>query len=342
MSKINIQKVADMAGVSKSTVSRVIHGDSRISEKTKIKVQEVISELNYRPNAIARSLAKGTSKNIGLIMPSDENFFENPFFLSSLKAITKHANLNNYDVLLVYNQKNELEPIEKLIQEYKVDGFIVLRAVENDKTIKFLRNKKIPFVLIGRSVEYNDVYLVDTDNIKATFDITEELILRDKKNIAFISGNQNSVVTLDRFAGYKKALEKYEIELDKNIIDRNEFKQIGGYKSIEKIMKLSPDIDGIVVTDAMMFLGVVEYILKNKKIFKNEIAIGTFISSKKFKDSDNFLLKSDNKLKIVYVDVMDENLGQSSCKKLVSLLQKEKNIKFIDLINYKIKKTYRK
>lgn len=98
MSKINIQKVADMAGVSKSTVSRVIHGDSRISEKTKIKVQEVISELNYRPNAIARSLAKGTSKNIGLIMPSDENFFENPFFLSSLKAITKHANLNNYDV----------------------------------------------------------------------------------------------------------------------------------------------------------------------------------------------------------------------------------------------------
>lgn len=217
-----------------------------------------------------------------------------------------------------------------------------MRAVENDKTIKFLRNKKIPFVLIGRSIEYNDVYLVDTDNIKATFDITEELILRGKKNIAFISGNQNSVVTLDRFAGYKKALEKYEIELDKNIIDGNEFKQIGGYKSIEKIMKLSPDIDGIVVTDAMMFLGVVEYILKNKKIFKNEIAIGTFISSKKFKDSDNFLLKSDNKLKIVYVDVMDENLGQSSCKKLVSLLQKEKNIKFIDLINYKIKKTYRK
>ena len=242
--KVTIKMVADEAGVSKSTVSRVISDYPDISDDTKKKVREVMKKLNYHPSAIARSLANRISKNVGLVLPSDEDFFLNPFFQESLRAIAITASSRGYDTMLVYNDKDETTAINRLVSANKVDGMILMRAIVNDKSIQYLKENKVPFVLIGNSLENKDIYSVDTDNFKACQELTRILVENGCKKIGFIGGDKNSVVTLDRLKGYMSVVKEKNLYKDKTMIQENEFTKLNGYRSIEKILSDNEDIDG--------------------------------------------------------------------------------------------------
>ena len=101
--KVTMQTVADEAGVSKATVSRAIGNYPDISDSTKKKIFEVMERLDYHPSAIARSLANRISKNVGLVLPADDDFFMNPFFQESLRGVAKTAGKRGYDTLIAYN-----------------------------------------------------------------------------------------------------------------------------------------------------------------------------------------------------------------------------------------------
>ena len=323
--KVTIKMVADEAGVSKSTVSRVISDYQDISDDTKKKVREVMKKLNYHPSAIARSLANRISKNVGLVLPSDEDFFLNPFFQESLRAIAITASSRGYDTMLVYNDKDETTAINRLVSANKVDGMILMRAIVNDKSIQYLKDNKVPFVLIGNSLENKDIYSVDTDNFKACQELTRILVENGCKKIGFIGGDKNSVVTLDRLKGYMSVVKEKNLYKDKTMIQENEFTKLNGYRSIEKILSDNEDIDGMIVTDALIFRGVVDYLTEVN--YGKDIILGTFGAEHQ--------LGYDDRFKVFNVDVQCMKMGQASCNKLIDILDGQK-VNKMDIIDYKI------
>lgn len=326
---VTIQTVADKAGVSKSTVSRAISNYPDISESTKKKIFDVMKELNYHPSAIARSLANRISKNVGLVLPSDDDFFLNPFFQESLRSIAKTASLRGYDTLIAYNGNNETRSVERLVKANKVDGVIMMRSIVNDPTIEYLRESNFPFILIGKSIDFDDVLSVDTDNMKASKELTQKLIDKGCKKIGFIGGDKNSVVTRDRYEGFIKAIEENKLELNDSLVQENEFNQMNGYSSIEKILNVNPDLDGIIITDALIFSGAMEFLDEKYSGSENasnkKISIGTF-GVGPYRNIEN--------VEITNIDVNSMELGRVSCEKLIDVLE-GKDVNQMDIIDYK-------
>lgn len=337
---ITIQMVADKAGVSKSTVSRVISNSPDISNKTKKKVFAIMDELNYYPSAIARSLANRMSMNIGLVLPADEDFFINPFFQLSLRAISKKASSRGYDALIVYNEDNEITPIKRVTNANKVDGVILMRSQVKDETVEYLREKKIPFVLIGKSMDYDDIYSVDTDNIVAAKDATQRLVTEGCKKIGFIGGDKNAVVTIDRYEGYREVIKSNGLFESENLVQENECSELNGSRAMEEILKNNEDLDGVVITDALMCAGAIDYIYSSGFIEKlkkegrdKKFVIATFGGLKNRNEYNSGVIE------VLNVDVNCKAIGEASCNKLIDIL-KEKEAKLMDLVDYNIDKYY--
>ena len=188
---VTIREVAKLAGVAPSTVSRVIANNPKITDETKEKVYIAMKELNYRPNAIARSLASNKTNTLGLIIPnSDENLFSNPFFIQVMRGISIYSQKNDYHIMYTYTSKHEeeIEFIEEFIRSGLVDGVILMTTMENDGCIEYLKSKEFPFVVIGRPEVIDHTLWVDNDNFQATYNIVSRLVNDGFKKIGFVGG----------------------------------------------------------------------------------------------------------------------------------------------------------
>ncbi|GFR35155.1 substrate-binding domain-containing protein [Thermobrachium celere] len=116
----------------------------------------------------------------------------------------------------------------------------------------------VPFVMIGRPPKKEDLDFVDNDNVEAAFNATEYLIRMGHRRIGLINGSLNLVVSIDRFEGYKRALKKYNIDIDESIITSSEFVQEGGYEGMKKILKSPKPPTAIITTDDLMAFGAIK------------------------------------------------------------------------------------
>ena len=140
--KITIKEIAEIAGVSKSTVSRAIDGNPRISDETRSKIFGIIEEYGYKPNTAARNLARNKTNAIGIVMPHGESgIYATTFFQESLKGICNTVSKNNYDVLITSGNPTEPEAIKRLISTSRVDGIILLRSSLKDTNVEMTTKK---------------------------------------------------------------------------------------------------------------------------------------------------------------------------------------------------------
>ncbi|MBL6465205.1 MAG: LacI family DNA-binding transcriptional regulator [Peptostreptococcus stomatis] len=323
--KVTMQTVADEAGVSKATVSRAIGNYPDISDSTKKKIFEVMERLNYHPSAIARSLANRISKNVGLVLPADDDFFMNPFFQESLRGVAKTAGKRGYDTLIAYNGKNETNAIKRLVNSNKVDGVILMRSVIGDSTVNYLRDIEFPFILIGKSEEYDDIYTVDTDNVDACRKLTNHLVGLGCEKIGFIGGKRDSMVTTDRYDGYIQSIRENGLYFSDDMVEENEFNKLEGYMSMKKLLEANGDMDGVVITDSLIFSGAIDYL--SSVCEEKDIIIGAFGA-----ESNSF---NKSKYKVVNIDVGSMKIGEFSCEKLIDILEK-KDVDLTDIVDYKI------
>ena len=134
--KVTIKDVAKEANVATSTVSRVLSNSPKISEKTKEKVHEAIKKLNYKPNAIARSLANNKTRILGVVLPEDaDDILNNPFFINAMKGMSMYAQKKNYYITYKFSKTQQIERkhLKDIINSNLVDGVILLRVSEDDK-----------------------------------------------------------------------------------------------------------------------------------------------------------------------------------------------------------------
>ncbi len=254
----NIKDVASRAGVSPSTVSRVVANHPRISKATRERVRAVMKELDYHPNVIARSLVRQSSEAIGLLIPSSiEQFFLNPFFPEVLRGITQVAQNEGYDIVLstALHGRNDVDRLERMVRSKQVDGVILLTARLDDPLFTVLEENHIPSVVIGRPSQEVSLSWVNNDNRLAAYETTTHLLKLGHQRIGFIGGSQELVVTVDRLTGYSHALMECGITFDPNLVVSGEFIEDVGYNGMMRLLALAERPSAIVASDDVLAFG---------------------------------------------------------------------------------------
>ena len=310
--RVTIKDVAKEANVATSTVSRVLSNNPRISEETKERVHEAIKKLNYKPNAIARSLANNKTRIIGVVLPNEAvDLLANPFFINAMKGMSMYAQSKNYYITYAFNKSNKsgLDNIKELTNSNLVDGIVLLRVRDNDEQITYLKSIDFPFVVIGRPQLIGETLWVDNDNFQAMYDVVNKLAKKGHQTIGFIGAIENLNMSKDRFEGYKEALNKNTIAFDDSIvIHTDEFSEENGQIACKKLLK-NENVTAIVATDDLIAFGIIEELNENNI---NNISIVGF---------NNTQLAQYQKPSLASVDINADELGYQAAKLLIENLE---------------------
>lgn len=324
MIKVTIKDVAKEAGVATSTVSRVLSNNPKISEETKAKVNEAIKKLNYKPNAIARSLANNKTKILGVVLPSEaDDLLTNPFFINAMKGMSIYAQNKNYYITYVFAKdgKKEFESIKEITNTNLIEGIILLRVNENDESIKFLNNIEFPFVAIGRPEKTEDILWVDNDNFQAMYNVVNRLIQKGHKKIGFIGAIKTLNMSKDRLKGYKMALEVNGLNYDEDlVIHKQLFKENTGYDAAKELLRKN-EITAIVTTDDLLAFGVSQ--LLNEKNLEKISLVGF----------NNIQLSKYQTPPLASVDINADDLGYYAAKLLIEKLENQDTVNTHYIVN---------
>jgi LacI family transcriptional regulator len=257
LSDLTLEDVAEQAGVSRSTVSRVVNDHPNVSEDVRKRVLKVIQKTGYKPHAAARTLATQHSWTIGLVLPHSVNFlFTDPYYPHLIKGIAQACNQYDYTLtlFLVGTKDDEEKIFPRVSRKGLLDGVLVQSGHHGDQQIiGNMIDAHMPVVVIGRPFRSDNVSYVDVDNIKSSYAATNHLIRLGYRRIGTITGPNNSTVGLDRKAGYLQALTEHNGSVDKSIIIEGDFTEMGGYSAMQRLLPSKPD--AVFAASDVMVLG---------------------------------------------------------------------------------------
>jgi len=309
---VTIKEVADRAGVSPATVSRVLHNNNRISQKTQKKVRKAMAELGYVPNAAARSLAGKTPRTLGIVLPNNpEELFRNPFFINVMRGISVYAQSHGYFLLYCFSrdEEEEVEFIEKYIRSGWVSGIVLLTARENDRCVSHLQQTGFPFVLIGRPENPGQTLWVDNDNFQAMYQVVNHLLDRGYRRIGFLGGPDSYRVTRDRLSGYRQALNSRGLEAEESMIFLGEdFSEAQGRTGGELLLE-NGKVDAFAATDDQLAFGVVDVLTR---LERKDLGVTGF------NNTPRGLYQSPS---LTSVDVNADLLGSRAAELIISRLE---------------------
>ena len=274
MKETTLKEIAETLGISITTVSKALKNYSDVSEKTRKAVIALAEELSYTPNSFAVNLRTKESKTNGLIIPEVVHHFCS----NVINGIIAEAEKKGYLVIIL--QSNESLELEKkqvaLLINKRVDGIIMSLSNEsnNDFHIKEILRKEIPFVQFDKISKLISSSKVIINDQKAAMEAVQHLIDKGCKKIAHIRGPENPQNAIDRFIGYKKALEKNGIPYDSKLVyscKNVTFEE--GIEFAKQIVDEHPDVDGIFVITDLVAVGVLAYFNEKGIQVPNQIAV---------------------------------------------------------------------
>lgn len=307
--KITIADVAEALQVSKTTVSRAISGKGRIGDTTRQRVLAYIEANDYKPNVIAKGLAQKKTYNLALVIPGDCNLVDMPFFQNSMQGICEEASANDYDVMLVPVTGTHSGNLERMIANNKVDGVILSRSLVKDTNAALLKEKQLPFVMMGTSRDAK-ILQVDNDHRAGCCALVSRMLHSGTARIGLIGGSRNYVVNRTRKQGYEDAFHAAGKAPDTALM-------IEDCDSVEKIESatakfIQAGIEAIVCMDDLI-CSVVLQVLANRKIaVPQQIQVASFY--------DSTLLRTA-KPAVTSLLFDDRALGALTCKILLQYIQ---------------------
>lgn len=240
-----IKDVAKKANVSIATVSRILNNQKGYSEKTKRKVLEVIEELDYYPNAIARGLINKKTSTIGVLFPA----LSSMLVTELLAGIEKAAHLLGSSVIVCHTESNGSKTMKylQLLNEKRVDGIIFTSEVLKEEYYEFIQKMNIPLVLLSTESRAYSVPYVKVDDRHAAYSATQYLIKNGHTRIGMISGNRNDLIAgKPRIEGFKNALMDYDLPIqDSQIIYSEGFTFTDGLQGLKKLRNQAPEVTAI-------------------------------------------------------------------------------------------------
>jgi len=314
---VTIKDVARRAGVSPSTVSRVISNHPRISEETSLRVRKVMEEIGYHPNMMAKSLVSRTTRTIAVILPRPaDELFQNLFFSEVIRGIVTQSTRSGYDLLMATGttEREELETVTRLVRGRRVDGILLLYSRANDPVVAMLKDADFPFAIIGRNEDYPDILTIDNDNVQASYDATRHLISQGHERIGFVSGPPNLIVSRDRLAGYSKAMREAGLPVRTDWIVEGEFLQESGYRAMSLLMGLPERPTALVVIDDVVTFGILRGLVELGYSVPKDLSLVSF---------NNIVFSELATPPISSIDIGIYQLGYTASQELIRSIQPE-------------------
>jgi DNA-binding LacI/PurR family transcriptional regulator len=276
-----------------------------------------MEELGYHPNMMAKSLVSKTTRTIGVILPRPaEELLLNFFFYELMRGILAQLTRAGYDLLMAggSNEREEFDTVTRLVRGGRIDGLLLLYSRSSDPVIHFLHEEKVPFVLIGRSLDYENITSVDNDNIQAAYDATNHLIAQGQKRIGFVSGPARLAMTQDRMAGYTKALTEAGLPFKNGWVVEGEFLLESGYRAMASIMSQPEPPTALVVIDDVVAFGVLKGLAELGYRIPRDVAIVSF---------NNIALSELTMPPITSIDIGTYQLGYTAAQMVLRMIGQE-------------------
>ncbi|WP_431797372.1 LacI family DNA-binding transcriptional regulator [Microbacterium kunmingense] len=256
-SGVTIEEVAAAAGVSRSTVSRVVNGSTAVSPTALEAVRRAIAQLNYVPNRAARSLASRQTHAVALIVPEDTaRFFGDPFFAAIVSGINDRLSRSDYVLNLFIASDDPGDKTTSYVRSGAVDGAIIVSHHTSDTFIDRIA-AVLPVVYGGRPVrDRGDAHYVDVDNVEGGRAATRYLLKTGHRRIATITGPSDMPAGIDRLQGYREALSAAGLE--PAAIEDGDFTAQGGAAAMRRILDSGAEFDAIFVASDLMARGVLD------------------------------------------------------------------------------------
>lgn len=244
--------VAERAGVSPSTVSRILNGTAQVSEEKQALVKAVIKELGFRPDPAARSLAGGRTMSIGVLT----QFIDSPYYGEALRGIEDELHKANYVPLFVSGHWNEDEEKNRLfmLQERKVDGIIVLTGKLADETLIEMA-AKIPVVVTGRRLSGTGLFSIDFDNSEGASLAVRHLHALGHRRVAFISGPLDHPDAAQRLQGYRAEVNLRGMEIDEDLVEVSDYQEAGGFRAMNNLLSARVQFTAVIAANDQMAYG---------------------------------------------------------------------------------------
>ncbi|MEI8131193.1 MAG: LacI family DNA-binding transcriptional regulator [Leptolinea sp.] len=269
-----IKQVADLAGVSTATVSRVLDESSGVSQELNDRVRDAVRRLDYLPNRAARNLRKRTAQTIGVVI-SD---IQNPFFTSVMRGIEKVLVEADFILLLCNSDedpKREKDHLSTLRSE-GVAGIILATTRSDSESYHQLLKSRTPLVGIDRTPEQLSMDVVSVTNSRGAYSAISHLSDFGHKRIGLISGPSQLSTARERLKGYEEAVQMRNLVRSDDLIQYGDFRQPGGYQAIQTLLDLPEPPTAVLVANNLMTLGALQAIHERNLMIPDQIAVVGF------------------------------------------------------------------
>jgi len=314
----SIKDVAKEAGVSISTISNALNNSRYVKKETKEKILEIVRNLNYTPNLIARGLKTKSTRTIAVIVPD----ISNQFFAQVIKGVEEIARQRKYNVLLVctyYDVVEEKQSMEILRKQF-VDGFMLISGYNSYDHISKLNNVKVPIVVADRELENIKVPSVLIDNFNATREAVGYLYRLGHRKIGYISYTYDNQTTVEkRFKGYCKGLEENKLIFDPDIVVTSKALRLnelqGSREAVKKILSSKNIPSAIMNASDFIAVGVIRSLKELKIKIPEEISVMGF---------DNILMSFYTDPLLTTIKQPKKQMGTTAMNLLLDIIERKR------------------
>ena len=274
---LTLKDIARKAGVSRSTVSRVINNHPSVSDEVRQRVNQIIQSTGFHPNVAARSLAMRRTHMVGLVLPRTvSSFYSDPYFPRLTQGIAKACNQHHFTLglFLVSTKEDEEKIFNSVIRRGLLDGILLQSGEYGDPMIDDLCRADIPLVLAGRPFSNGDISFIDIDNVDAAHQAVAHLINLGYQRIGTICGSANNTVSIDRKTGYMNALTEAGHPIIEELIAKADFSEVSGYHAMQRLLPANPD--AVFAASDAMALGAIRAVQENGLKVPQDIAFVGF------------------------------------------------------------------
>jgi DNA-binding LacI/PurR family transcriptional regulator len=276
-----IKEIAAVAGVSKSTVSRVLNDTPGVSPKARELVKTAIEQTGYQPNRAARSLVTRATGSIGLVVSeAHARIFSDPFFASMVRGATEVVRpLGIHLVLMLAEDRRAREQLLDYLRHGHVDGVLFVSTHAADPLPRILVAERLPAVLSARPVSRLPISYVDVDSVAGAGLAVDHLVSRGRRRIATIAGPQDMPAGQDRLRGWEEALAAHGLPHGADLVAYGDFDRGSGARAMEELLGRGVSFDGLFVASDLMALDALAVLREHQLRVPQDVAVVGFDDS---------------------------------------------------------------
>jgi LacI family transcriptional regulator len=276
---VTIKDIAEHAGVSASTVSRVLNRHSYVSDSVRARIEKAIEELQYQPSWAARSLRGKPSLLVGLIIPD----ILNTYYTAIAKSILENLNRQGYNLIIqISNEDPDLDlAYLRMLYDRRVDGIIYapVASGHNSAYVREIVAKGMPMIELNRQTEPDLLDAVLADNYEGAYIATQYLLGLGHRRIGLVCGSTHVNTGRDRLSGYRKALEEADVPFDPTLVRGHEFSKQWGAAATRELLNLDPPPTAIFSSSNRLLVGTMNVLAERRVRVPDDISVISFDDS---------------------------------------------------------------